>query len=108
MRRKTIQTLGFGIMAVAFALLAFIPNLEKMNLAMLPETKGKSLEEISSEPESAAGTADCIVTFGLETRSVISTAGGAGAERSLYLLPACCMFSWSSVRNTGVSPLRRR
>jgi MFS family permease len=28
--RKTIQVLGFGMMAVTFALLAFIPNLEKM------------------------------------------------------------------------------
>jgi MFS family permease len=28
--RKTIQVLGFGMMAVTFALLAFIPNIEKM------------------------------------------------------------------------------
>ena len=33
--RKTIQALGFGMMAVCFALLALIPNLEKMTLPFL-------------------------------------------------------------------------
>jgi PHS family inorganic phosphate transporter-like MFS transporter len=33
--RKTIQVLGFGMMAVMFALLAFIPNLEKMTIPFL-------------------------------------------------------------------------
>jgi MFS family permease len=33
--RKTIQALGFGMMAVSFALLALIPNLEKMVLPFL-------------------------------------------------------------------------
>ena len=33
--RKTIQVLGFGMMAVAFLLLAFIPNLEKMTIPFL-------------------------------------------------------------------------
>jgi PHS family inorganic phosphate transporter-like MFS transporter len=33
--RKTIQALGFGMMAVSFALLALIPNLEKMAIAFL-------------------------------------------------------------------------
>lgn len=33
--RKTIQILGFGMMAVTFALLAFIPNLEKMAIPFL-------------------------------------------------------------------------
>jgi MFS transporter, PHS family, inorganic phosphate transporter len=33
--RKTIQVLGFGMMAVAFALLALIPNLEKMTIPFL-------------------------------------------------------------------------
>lgn len=33
--RKTIQMLGFGMMAVAFLLLAFIPNLEKMTMPFL-------------------------------------------------------------------------
>ncbi len=33
--RKAIQMLGFGMMAVTFALLAFIPNLEKMAIPFL-------------------------------------------------------------------------
>src|ERR1700728_4170068 len=33
--RKTIQALGFGMMAVTFALLALIPNLEKMVIPFL-------------------------------------------------------------------------
>jgi PHS family inorganic phosphate transporter-like MFS transporter len=33
--RKTIQALGFGMMAIAFALLAFIPNLEKQAIPFL-------------------------------------------------------------------------
>jgi MFS family permease len=33
--RKTIQGLGFGMMAVSFALLALIPNLEKMVIPFL-------------------------------------------------------------------------
>ncbi|HEY2000732.1 MAG TPA: MFS transporter [Acidobacteriaceae bacterium] len=33
--RKTIQVLGFGMMAVAFALLALIPNLQKMAIPFL-------------------------------------------------------------------------
>ena len=33
--RKTIQALGFGMMAVSFALLALIPNLEKMVIPFL-------------------------------------------------------------------------
>src|SRR5580658_6045247 len=33
--RKTIQVLGFAMMAVTFALLAFIPNLEKMAIPFL-------------------------------------------------------------------------
>ena len=33
--RKTIQILGFGMMTVTFALLAFIPNLEKMAIPFL-------------------------------------------------------------------------
>lgn len=35
MGRKTIQTLGFGMMAVTFGLLALIPNLEKMAVPFL-------------------------------------------------------------------------
>jgi len=33
--RKTIQCLGFSIMTIAFAMLAFIPNLEKMPITFL-------------------------------------------------------------------------
>ncbi len=33
--RKTIQCMGFGMMAVAFLLLAFIPNIEKMAIPFL-------------------------------------------------------------------------
>jgi MFS family permease len=33
--RKTIQVLGFGMMAVAFALLALVPNLQKMAIPFL-------------------------------------------------------------------------
>ncbi len=33
--RKTIQALGFGMMALSFALLAFIPNLQKMAVPFL-------------------------------------------------------------------------
>jgi MFS transporter, PHS family, inorganic phosphate transporter len=33
--RKTIQALGFGMMAVAFLVLAFVPNLEKMVMPFL-------------------------------------------------------------------------
>ena len=33
--RKTIQVLGFGMMAVAFIVLAFVPNLEKMAVPFL-------------------------------------------------------------------------
>ncbi len=33
--RKTIQVLGFGMMAIAFGLLALIPNLEKMTIPFL-------------------------------------------------------------------------
>jgi MFS family permease len=33
--RKTIQTVGFAMMAISFALLAFVPNLEKMMIPFL-------------------------------------------------------------------------
>jgi MFS family permease len=47
--RKTIQTMGFALMAVAFALLALIPGIEKMTMPFLV-IYGLSFFSRSSDP----------------------------------------------------------